>query len=217
MISRRYRFVWISNEKVGSRSLIAALFGVDPDAEWTTNTSIADIHAMYPETRNYFSFAFIRNPFDRAISFHSHLHHFRNVPFLHGGMEHRRHYFSRYHGPAETRHFDAYCEWLNSPYGSDQYAARIFRSQHLVIRMGRDRLPDFVGRLENFRADLDHVASQVGSPEPALPMLNTMAGWRTTPEALRAARSKAAVQLTDRNRALLRKRYEGDFMLGGYS
>ena len=121
MISRRYRFVWISNEKVGSRSLIAALFGVDPDAEWTTNTSIADIHAMYPETRNYFSFAFIRNPFDRAISFHSHLHHFRNVPFLHGGMEHRRHYFSRYHGPAETRHFDAYCEWLNSPYGSDQY------------------------------------------------------------------------------------------------
>lgn len=83
--------------------------------------------------------------------------------------------------------------------------------------MGRDRLPDFVGRLENFRADLDHVASQVGSPEPALPMLDTMAGWRTTPEALRAARSKAAVQLTDRNRALLRKRYEGDFMLGGYS
>ena len=217
MISRRYRFVWISNEKVGSRSLIAALFGVDPDAEWTANTSIADIHATYPETRNYFSFAFIRNPFDRAISSHSHLHHFHNVPFLHGGMEHKRYHLSRYYGLAETRHFDAYCEWLNSPYGSDQYAARFFRSQHLVIRMGRDRLPDFVGRLENFRADLDHVASHVGSAEPALPMLNTMAGWRTTPEVMRAARSKAAVQLTDRNRALLRKRYEGDFMLGGYS
>lgn len=220
MISRRYRFVWIANEKSGSRSLIAALFGVDPGAEWVLNTSIADICARYPETKDYFSFAFVRHPFDKAISFHSDLHGYRrnfNETFRARKNEINRFFFTRYHGLAETRDFDAYCEWLNSPYGSDEYAARIFRSQHLVIRMGRDRLPDFVGRLENIRADLDRVASRVGMPKPALPTLNTMSGWRTTPEALRAARSKAAVQLTDRNKALLRKRYQGDFLLGGYS
>lgn len=220
IISRKYRFVWVGNMKAGNTSLTAALFGADPGAEWVTNTGIADVYARYPETKNFFTFAFVRHPFDRAVSYHLQLHGFRRN--FTGDQrsrveEHNREVFARHYGAAEARRFDAWCEWLNTPYGSDEVASPIFRSQHLVIRMGRDRLPDFVGRLENIQADLDRIASLVDMPKPALPMLNTMSGWRTTPEALRAARSKAAVQLTERNKALLRKRYAGDFALGGYS
>ena len=220
IISRRYRFVWLANPKVASRSIVAALLGADPEAEIVYESSIFEIYARYPETKGYHSFAFVRHPFDRAISYHAQLHRSR------GGyegnvlswVEHTtRDKFARFHGLAEARDFDGYCEWLNTPYGSDAFANRHFLSQHLVIRTGHDRLPDFVGCLENLRTDLDRIAADVGMPAPALPVLNTMAGWQATPEALQAARSKMAVQLTGRNKALLRKRYAEDFELGGYS
>ena len=220
VISRKYRFVWLANPKVASRSIVAALLGADPEAEIVYENTIFEIYARYPETKGYYSFAFVRHPFDRAISYHAQLHCSREG--YEGNVLSRvervtRNRFARFHGLAEARDFDGYCEWLNTPYGSDACANRHFLSQHLVIRAGQDRLPDFVGRLENLRADLDRVAAEVGMPTPALPMLNTMAGWQATPEALQTVRSRASVQLTERNKALLRKRYAEDFKLGGYS
>ena len=220
VISRKYRFVWLANPKVASRSIVAALLGADPDAEIVYEGSIFDVYARYPETRSYYSFAFVRHPFDKAISYHTQLHRPRDGyegDALSRVERTTRDKFARFHGLSEARDFDDYCEWLNSPYGSDAFADKHFLSQHLVIRAGHDRLPDFVGRFENLRADLARVAADVGMPAPALPMLNTMAGWQAAPEALRAARSRMSVQLTERNKALLRKRYAEDFRLGGYS
>ena len=222
IISRRYRFVWLANPKVASRSTVAALLGADPDAEIVHASSIIDVYERYPETRDYYSFAFVRHPFDRAISYHAELHHLREGyegDALSGVERRTRDKFARFYGLAEARDFGDYCEWLNTPYGSDAFADVHFISQHLIIRAGRDRLPDFVGRFENLQADLDRVAADVDMPAPALPMLNTMAGWQATPEALRAARRRMAVQhqLTERDKALLEKRYAEDFRLGGYS
>ena len=220
VISRKHRFVWLANPKVASRSIVAALLGADPDAEIVYEGSIFDVYARYPETRSYYSFAFVRHPFDKAISYHTQLHRPRDGyegDALSRVERTTRDKFARFHGLSEARDFDDYCEWLNSPYGSDAFADKHFLSQHLVIRAGHDRLPDFVGRFENLRADLARVAADVGMPAPALPMLNTMAGWQAAPEALRAARSRMSVQLTERNKALLRKRYAEDFRLGGYS
>ena len=220
IISRKYRFMWLINYKVASRSIVAALLGADPEAEIVHESSIFDIYARYPETRSYYSFAFVRHPFDRALSYHAQLH--RSREGYEGNVlstleRTTRDKFARFHGLAEARDFDDYCEWLNTPYGSDAFANKHFLSQHLIIRAGRDRLPDFVGRFENLRADFDRVAADVGMPAPALPMLNTMAGWQAKPEALRAVRSMASAQLTERSKELLRKRYAEDFKLGGYS
>ena len=220
IISRKYRFVWLANPKVASRSIVAALLGADPEAEIVYENTIFEIYARYPETKDYYSFAFVRHPFDRAASYHAQLH--RSREGYEGNVLSKveraiRNKFVRFYGLAEARDFDDYCEWLDTPYGSDAFANRHFLSQYLVIRAGRDRLPDFIGRLENLRADLDRVAADVGMPTPALPMLNTMGGWQATPEALRAVRSRTSVQLTERNKALLRKRYAEDFRLGGYS
>ena len=220
IISRKFRFLWRANPKVASRSLVAALLNADPDAEIVHHLRLCEIYARYPETRGYYSFAFVRHPFDRALSFHTQLH--RSHEGYEGNILSRRERFigdkfARFYGLAETRDFDSYCEWLNTPYGSDAFANRHFLSQHLIIRTGQDRLPDFVGRFENLRADLNSIASEVGMPEPVLPMLNTMIGWQATTEAVQAARSNMAAQLTDRNKVLLRKRYAEDFDLGGYS
>lgn len=215
IVSRKYRFLWMCNPKVASRSIISALQEADPDAEIIRDKNVSDVYAKYPEVREYYSFAFIRHPFTRALSFYRELHFSREVY-----VEQRRHkqekrqqFFDRFHGLAETGCFDDYCRWLNTPYGSDAFADRHFLSQHVQIRLEDGRLPDFIGHFENIEADLNWVAEHVNVPVPALPTLNTMAGWQTTPDVLKDVRSEAEVHLTEQNKALLRIRYERDLEL----
>ena len=131
--------------------------------------------------------------------------------------EKRRRLFARFYGLDRTYSFDDFCEWLATPWGSDAVADRHFLSQHVQVRLDDDRLPDFVGRFEQLDADLERIARRIGMPAPALPMLNTMAGWQSTPDELAAARSAISACLDDRNKELLASRYVGDFALGGYS
>ena len=131
--------------------------------------------------------------------------------------EKRRRLFARFYGLDRTHSFDDFCEWLATPWGSDAVADRHFLSQHVQVRLDDDRLPDFIGRFEQLDADLERIARRSDMPTPALPMLNTMAGWQSTPDELAAARSAVFACLNDRNKKLLASRYGGDFALGGYS
>ncbi len=221
IISCRYEFLWICNPKVASRSIISALFSADPGASIIKGKSVSEIYAMFPEVRDYYSFAFIRHPFDRALSFYSEIHfspeRYQEAQRLHK-RDKRQSFFDRCYGLVEAGNFDDYCQWLNTPYGSDAFADKHFLSQHLQIRLDDGRLPDLTGRLENIGEDLKRVAERVGMPTPELPILNTMAGWHfDTPDTLNTARSVMRAHLTERNRELLSERYAADLELGGYS
>lgn len=216
IVSRRYRYLWLCNPKVASRSLIAALRSADPDAEIIEHRSISDVGAMYPEVRSYYSFAFIRHPFDRALSLYAEMRFFRE---RFDGVnrirkeERQRFYNDHFYGLGDLDSFDDYCRWLNTPYGADAFADAHYLSQRPQILLEGGRLPDFVGRLENIGEDLKRVAMRLDMPAPELPMLNTMAGWRPSSEAVRAARSEMTHLLTERNRALLTARYADDLEL----
>lgn len=216
IVSRRYRYLWLCNPKVASRSLIAALRSADPDAELIEHKSISDVGAMYPEVRSYYSFAFIRHPFDRALSLYAEMRFFRErfdgVNRLRK-EERQRFYNDHFYGLGDLDSFDDYCRWLNTPYGADAFADAHYLSQRPQILLEGGRLPDFVGRLENIGEDLRRVAMRLDMPAPELPMLNTMAGWRPSSEAVRAARSGMSHLLTERNRALLTARYADDLEL----
>lgn len=220
IVSRKYGFLWICNAKVASRSITAALFDADPDVEIIFNRSVLDVYKIYPEVKGYYSFAFVRHPFDRALSYHTQLHHLDKSykgEILTRKERDRQLMFTSYFGLEETRSFHDYCQWLNTPYGSDAFADHHFRSQYLSIRLDHYRLPDFIGRIESLQEDFHRVVARVGLPAPRIPMLNTAAGWTTTPDTLRARRSKMNTQLTECNKMLLRKRYAKDFQLGSYS
>jgi len=213
VVSRKYRCLWACNPKAASRSIMAALLAADPDAHVVRGRSLAEVRALHPEAADYFAFAFVRHPFGRALSFHHELH------FAHrlcrgeqrdAKERKRRELFARFPGLERTRAFDVFCRWLNTRYASDDFADRHFLSQHMQIRLGNGRLLDFVGRLENVETDWNTVASRVGMPLQRLPMLNTMAGWRAAPGAVKAARTTAADCLTPANRALLQARYAAD-------
>ncbi len=237
--------------KVASRSIMAALRNADPDAEIIHGMTIQDVYVMRPEVKDYYSFAFIRHPFHRTLSWYREVFFSQKVyaetyhlyrkkrdrtffdPVAGRSVslrsplseladpsrkeKKRLRLFKAFYGLQEATSFDDVCRWLNTPYGSDAFADRHFLSQHVQIRLEDGRLPDFVGRFENLEADLNRVAAHLGMPAPALPMLNTRAGWQTTPDALRADRSAAKVPLTERNKALLKQRYADDFKLFGYS
>lgn len=216
IVSRKYRFLWLCNPKAASRSIIAALHSADPAAELIHAKSVSDIYEMYPEVNDYYSFAFIRHPFDRALSLYAEMRFFRERFDGKGRMlkeQRQRRYGDMFPGLTDADTFDAYCDWLNTPQGSDLLAERHFLSQHIQIRLPYGRLPDFIGALERFDEDFQYVAAVLGMPAPDLPMLNTMAGWQPPAAAVKAARADMSACLTERNCALLAKRYAVDLDL----
>ena len=216
VVSRKYRCLYICIPKVASRSIIATLRRADPDAEIIADRSVSAICARRPELRNYYSFAFIRHPFDRALSLYAEMRFFRER-FVGAKRqvkaERQQYYTNTFPGLAEIDSFDDYCRWLNTPYASDAFADRHFLSQHAQLRLPGGGAPDYIGRLENIGDDWPQVAARLGLP-PALPMLNTMAGWQPPdPQAVAAARLALQPHLTAENRALLRARYRADLEL----
>ena len=217
IVSEKYRYLWICIPKVASRSIMAALCAAEPDVAVTCGKSIRELYKLHPQAQRYTSFAFIRHPFDRALSLYAEMRYFQER--FHG--RHRRlktqrqRYFERaFFGLAEVDSFDDYCRWLNTRYGSDEFADGHFLSQHLQARLADGRLPDFVGRLETIDEDFVRIAAHVGLPTTALPRLNTMLGWQEpSPPALRKARAEMRSLLTASNKALLRKRYAADLKL----
>ena len=219
VVFREYRCLWRCNPKVASQSTISALLGVDPNVEIIQGQRISDVYAMYPEVRDYYSFAFIQHPFGRALSFYREIYsayEYSGEEQYRKKKEKRRKFFDRVYRLTETDSFGDLCRWLNTPYRSEASADRHFLSQRLQIGLDGGKMPDFIGRFENLETDWNRVTTHLGMPAATLPLLNTISGWRTTPEALKTARTAAAVHLTGRNKALLRTRYAEDFKLGGY-
>lgn len=221
ILSREYRYLWLCVPKVASRSIRDALCRATPDAEVFVGKSIAEVFALRPEARNYYSFAFVRHPFSRALSFYTELHFAPRRYADPAQSQHKKekasHFFQRFYGLAGASGFNAYCQWLQTPYASDAVADRHFLSQYLQLELGGGRLPDFIGRLESLEADFRRAAEQLGMPTPDLPLLNTMAGWQPAPAALNTARSAASAGLTAENMALLAMRYAKDLALKEYS
>ena len=208
VVSRRHRYVWIGNPKVASRSLIAGLLDADPAAELFREATLAEVYRARPEARAFTTFAFVRNPYDRAHSF-----------FCDAGPRggKRGELLAGRHGVRGDASFAELCAWLETPYGSDAFANRHWLSQHETLRLEDGRLPDVVGRYERLEADLADIASRLGMPRPALPALNRSP--RAVPADCGSGSSGAvrAIHLNEVNRALLRLRYAADFEQFGYA
>ena len=198
IVSRRYRYLWICNPKVASRSMIAALRAVDSDAELIRGRTLDEVLRMRPQARDYCRFAFIRHPAERAYSFYADKH-----ALALKDRDAHRWFIGRYHGLRTGMEFAEVCRWLDTPCGSDAFADRHWLSQHRQIRSGDGRLPDCLGRYEHLDADWRAIAEKLRMPYRALPRLN--------------ARAPGAAAAMDPDTArLLRRRYAEDFRLGGY-
>ena len=204
IVSRRYRFVWIGNPKVASRSLIAALRSAAADAELIRGRSLDEVLEERPEARDYVRFAFVRHPAWRAYSFYADKHALALTD-----RDACRWFIEPYYGLSTGMSFGALCRWLMTPCGSDLFADRHWLSQSRQLRGADGRLPDFLGRYERLDADWRIITERLRLPFRTLPRLNVR------PDA-RPGCAGSARPVDDAALALLRGRYADDFELGGY-
>ena len=173
IVSRRYGFVWLANPKAASRSLIRALATTDPGAVLVREATLAEVYAAFPEARGYFSFAFVRDPVERALSCHG------DKARGAGNVE-----LGAFAGLEPGMDLDAFCAWLETPWGSDAFADRHWLSQDALLREAPDApLPDFLGRFERLDDDVEAVTTGLSMPRTGLAHLNRGTGVRPTPSA----------------------------------
>ena len=173
IVSRRYGFVWLANPKAASRSLIRALAMTDPGAVLVREATLAEVYAAFPEARGYFSFAFVRDPVERALSCHG------DKARGAGNVE-----LGAFAGLEPGMDLDAFCAWLETPWGSDAFADRHWLSQDALLREAPDApLPDFLGRFERLDDDVEAVTAGLSMPRTGLAHLNRGTGVRPRPSA----------------------------------
>ena len=203
MVSHRYRFLWICNPKAASRSLIAALRAVDPDAVPIRHRTLEQVLARYPEAGEYFRFAFLRHPVHRTRSFHADKH-----TLARRDRNARRWFIDPWHGLRPGMSFAEFCRWLETPCGADAFADRHWLSQSRQIAAADGRMPDFLGRFETLEADWGAVTARLRLPPVPLPHLNAS----TTGETGQAGEAGCGGEIMEQ----MRRRYAEDFVLGGY-
>ena len=220
VVSRKHRCVWLRVTKGASSSILAALLAADPDCT-IVRVAEDELYALCPEARGWFTFAFLRHPFSRALSFWSELHFAdRDAAVRRRKQDKRARKLDRCYGLAGTREFGDYCAWLHTPYGADAYTDVHVLSQSARIRgatCARGEPPDFIGRVEDLEADWSKVSADIGLPSQRLPLLNSVAGWTASERDVETRRAARALNLTETNKTLLAGRYAADLALGGYS
>ena len=200
ILSRRYRFLWLGVPKAASRSLIAALRKVDPEARLIRGLSLDSLLRSHPEVRCYFSFAFLRHPCSRVLSFYADKHVGKCTD-----RDARRWFVEPWHGLYPGMRFEALCRWLDTPCGADAFADRHWLSQSRQVLGAGGTAPDFLGRCETLEDDWHELRLRLGLPAVPLPRRNS-----GPYEAMAPVRLGADIL------CLLRRRYAQDYELGGY-
>lgn len=181
------QFIWFRNAKVGTRSIFNLFdsLGIQLEADHALN-----VH--YPPLlfRDYFKFGFIRNPWDRVIS------------FWHNKILNKKDpsYFERKeYGKLET--LDALLEFLEMQDLSSCNAHYRWQSANIDLNE-----VNFIGRLENFERDLQRVLFELGFPHQSIPHRNVSKSRKPYQEYYNLDQRKKVAEL-----------YEKDIQLFGYT
>lgn len=156
MIDRQYKFIFIHVSKTGGTSIEHALNPNIPldkpsISDTTGNTKFIDKHwsakryqREYPdEYKNFFTFAFVRNPWDRMLS---------NYKFL----------------KLIGRINCSFNEWIINPtwgFGAYSYERMICDDSNAII-------VDYIGKFETLQQDFNTVCDKIGIHQQQLPHTN---------------------------------------------
>lgn len=158
VISHRYRFIFVHIQRTGGHSIEKALskFVSQKDID-KINHIFGHMHVVprniekyfsYDIWKQYFKFAFVRNPWDRAVSFY---HYFK---------QNKRHRITH---PTFAKTVDTmdFSHWIKR--------TNLVPPQFCwVIPDGSNFIVDFVGRFENLQEDFDKICDRVCIPSVKL-------------------------------------------------
>jgi hypothetical protein len=155
MIGPDQRYLWLCVPKNASRSIAAMLSDVGA-------SRIMDMYSgpLRPEwvesnLRPSFTFAFVRNPYDRILSV------WRNKIAPPQPNENTRALYGRHRGLHANMTFDAFIVWLVESYPKGE-VNKHWAAQSDFLSDGIRLLPDFIGRIEDLEGGLREVAVVTG-------------------------------------------------------
>ena len=157
MINHKHKFVFIHIPKTGGTSI---------ESIFIDNANIKDVpgkHSMVSDIdsellKNYYTFTFVRNPWDRMVSYYK----FRI-----------KRSFNMYN------HGDCFRKWIGFLCSDDVQKIKAYHF-NLAIKNQREFLVnksnkfsvDFIGKFENLQEDFNTVCSDIGIPRQQLPHVN---------------------------------------------
>ena len=154
IFSDKYKYLGICIPKTGSTSL-QSLFGppygdVVGAGPGEHHMDLTEALRRFPKAKNYFKFTFVRNPYDRIISFYHHFAHVRGTLLEPDSYRPA----PRYHG---------YHDFLNRILDDKLWKDDLhFKPQYTFIDV--DQM-DFIGRFENFENDINHIFQMLNMPK----------------------------------------------------
>ena len=176
-------YIWFRVPKVGSSSLRKMLH------QYTTvEKDSYGLKITRDNANNYFTFALVRNPFNRLVStWHDKV--------VQTETDEKKYYHPCFHKDF-TFFVNFVCEHWSNPHSAEGHV----RSQTYFIP---DNI-DFLGRLENFNQDVQHIMQRLGVSNPDIPHLKA---W---------PRPHYSTYYTAETRALIEHYYREDLDRFGY-
>ena len=175
LISDSHRLVFIHIQKTGGTSLSRALvevLGAERHGGTETHIHLAQAHAAYPRTQAYRAAAFVRNPWDRLVSWYAEI--LQNGKRLTWRERWRNPHYNRVRHLvlARTDSFESFlrrgpgfkCRLGYHPFRANQV-------DYLTDPDGRIAV-DFVGRFERFERDARDLLDMFGVDAGVIPRLN---------------------------------------------
>ena len=186
--------VFASVAKSAGSSIKTSIYGSPPEGIQIHQHTSHLSHRRIPKKKtSYFSFAIVRDPYERLASCY-------RAKF--NKVDESKFMFSNYLF-GYLKNDDSFEEFVRKVSKiPDILCDRHFKAQNKIVFASGKKI-DFIGKFENLPSDFEEIRERYDFAE--LPMLNKSSG-RT-----------ASDLFSDETRALASKRYEKDFELFGYS
>jgi chondroitin 4-sulfotransferase 11 len=211
LISDSYKFIWVGIPKVAMTSILSVLHR-DAKQDYGTYETHDDLNDIVKNKnyKNYFKFAFVRNPWARVVSCY--------LNKIVKGQIKDRDFLDNYIGLKSDMSFEDFVNFLTIGRGRfDFLSDRHWMSQHkfLIDKSGKI-LVDYIGKLENIDSDFMKVCKKIGLPNIELPKYNTRFDWGVDIKNNEAGPSYYRSYYTDKTRKLISRRYKKDISLFNY-
>ena len=163
IISPKYKFVFIATEKTGCTSVFNSLENIDDTKKivgeivpkdhnnylYSKHTSCSEFTNNHSDLNDYFKFAFVRNPWDRVVSWYNFSMYLSNL----NNVEKERN--------TTGKDFLSFIQEFKNIWGNEQQNQYIFT-----------KCCDFIGRFENLQKDFNKICDKIGILKQKLPHKN---------------------------------------------
>lgn len=167
MISHEYKCIFIHIPRTGGTSIEAEIVGknwwtVSPETKHLTASQAKKIYQTYWD--DYFTFSFIRNPWDRCVSLTTYPELFYGTTNKSISLLHINNYKQLFGYPVVVEH--------DRRFYNIEEVRKASHVENAIYSNILDAPMDFVGRFEELHDSFEYICNSIGKKNTPLPMLN---------------------------------------------